>query len=196
MKRLEDRCSTVTKRDKAAQRRGGGPWRRALGGGCLFIISLFLLAPPALAHEGEQGTPAVTDIQEAIAILATHPGSFPQAEIVDHALDKVKDAQAASNSNGVDLHLVVQAQTALEAELLDEALTLLERSVGACPGAPVIDPNAAPRTAPPLASPCPPAAANLLALPSTPLHGAQEAVFLALGGALIIGGLALTRRIR
>ncbi len=186
----------VIRRGEAPQRGGKRRRWRILVGGCLFITGSFLFAPPALAHEGEQGTPAVTDVQEAIAILATHQGSFPQAEVVDQALDKVKDSQTADNTRGVDLGLVRQAQSSLAAERLDEALTLLERSVGACPGAPVIDPDSAPRTPPSLASPCPSPAASLLALSSSPVHGAQEATFLVLGGMLIFGGLALARRIR
>jgi len=159
-------------------------------------VLFFALAPAAFAHEEEKGVPAVTDVQEAIAIIAGHQGSFPEAEVIDLALDKVMDALESDHTEGVDLDLVRQAKPAVENGDLDTALVLLERSIGACPGAPVINPNTAPRTPPALASPCPSPAAHLRGLSSSPVHGAQEPVFLAVAGVLILAGLVLVRRIR
>jgi hypothetical protein len=152
------------------------------------------LASPAMAHEGEESVPAITDVQEAIAILAEHPGSFPVAEVAEHAMDKVGDALESNDTRGVLLDLVQQAKDALDAGRNDVALPLLERSIGACPGAPVIEPENA-RTPPPLSSPCP-SVAHLQALDRTPVGGAEEPVLLALGAVLILAGLALARRIR
>ncbi|HYT81161.1 MAG TPA: hypothetical protein VEQ37_18280 [Actinomycetota bacterium] len=153
------------------------------------------LASPALAHEGEESVPAITDVQEAIAILAEHTGEFPKSEVVDHAADKVHDAMDSNDTRGVRLDLVKQADTALEAGRMGEAVTLLERSIGACPGAPVIEPENAPRTPPTLTSPCP-SVPHLQALDRSPVGGAKEPILIALGAVLILAGLGLARRIR
>ena len=153
------------------------------------------LASPAMAHEGEESVPAITDVQEAIAILAEHPGSFPVAQVAEHAMDKVGDALESNETRGVLLDLVQQAKDALDAGRNEDALTLLERSIGACPGAPVIEPENAPRTPPPLSSPCP-SVAHLQALDRTPVGGAEEPVLLAVSAVLILAGLALARKIR
>ena len=153
------------------------------------------LASPAMAHEGEESVPAITNVQEGIAILAEHPGVFPTAEVIDHAMDKVGDALESEDTSGVLLDLVQQAKDALDAGNIDEALTLLERSIGACPGAPVIEPEDAPRTPPPLSSPCP-SVAHIQALDRSPIGGAKEPVLIAVGAVLILAGLGLARRIR
>jgi len=149
----------------------------------------------ALAHEGEEDVPAITDVQEAIAILAEHPGLFPPEEVTDHAMDKVGDALESNDPRGVALDLVSQAKDALEAGKSSDALTLLERSIGACPGAPVIEPQDAPRTPPALSFPCP-SLAHIQGLDGSPVGGAQEPVLIALGAVLILAGLGLARRIR
>ena len=149
----------------------------------------------ALAHEGEEDVPAITNVQEAIAILAEHPGVFPPADVAEHAMDKVGDALESNDARGVDLDLVQQAEDALDAERQDDALTLLERSIGACPGAPVIEPQDAPRTPPALSSPCP-SLAHLQALDRTPVGGVEKPVLLGIGAVLILAGFGLVRRIR
>lgn len=176
---------------------------RMAGAGGRLIVSFaalialtLVLASPALAHEEEKNVPAITHIQEAIAILAEHIGAFPVAEVIDHAMDKVHDATESNDTRGVQIDLVKQADTALEAGNTTEALTLLERSIGACPGAPVIDPENAPRTPPPLSSPCPSPAAHLQALDRSPVGGVEEPVFIALAAVLILAGLGLAWRIR
>lgn len=153
------------------------------------------LVPQAMAHEGEESVPAITDVQEAIAILAEHAGSFPPADVAEHAMDKVGDALESEDSRGVQLDLVQQAKDALDAGLNDDALTLLERSIGACPGAPVIEPQDAPRTPPPLTSPCP-SVAHIQTLDRTPVGGAEEPVLITVGAVLVLAGLGLARRIR
>jgi hypothetical protein len=153
------------------------------------------LGPPAAAHEGEESVPPITNVQEGIAILAEHQGSFPPAEVIDHAMDKVGDALESEDASGVLLDLVQQAQDALDAGQIDEALILLERSIGACPGAPVIEPQDAPRTPPSLSSPCP-SVAHILPLDRSPVGGTEEPVLIAVGAVLILTGLGLARRIR
>ena len=164
-------------------------------GASLSASTLALSGSPALAHEGEESVPAITDVQEAIAILAEHPGLFPPADVADHAMDKVGDALESQDARGVDIALVKQAESALDAGNLDETLSLLERSIGACAGAPVIDPQDAPREPPPLTSPCPDVP-HLQALDRSALGGTAEPVLLTLGVVLIVGGITLARRIR
>jgi hypothetical protein len=161
------------------------------------VGALVLVLGPttALAHEGEEDVPAITDVQEAIAILAEHPSLFPPEEVTDHAMDKVGDALESNDPRGVALDLVSQAKDALEAGRSADALTLLERSIGACPGAPVIEPQDAPRTPPALSSPCP-SVAHLQSLDRSPVGGAAEPVLISLGVVLILAGLGLARRIR
>ncbi|HEX6581889.1 MAG TPA: hypothetical protein VF195_13625 [Actinomycetota bacterium] len=159
------------------------------------VGSVAALAAPALAHEGEESVPAITNVQEAIAILAEHVGSFPPAEVAEHAMDKVGDALESEDSRGVQLALVQQAKDALEAGRNDDALTMLERSIGACPGAPVIEPQDAPRTPPPLSLPCP-SVAHFQTLDRSPVGGVQEPVLITVGAVLVLAGLGLARRIR
>lgn len=154
------------------------------------VVLTFVLAPPALGHEEEKGVPAITDVQEAIAILATQPG------LMDNAMDKVGDALDSNDTRGVELNLVQQAKAALDAGQVGQALTLLERSIGVCPGAPVIEPENAPRTPPPLSSPCPGPATHLLALNRSPVGGAKEPILIAVGAFLILAGLRIARRVR
>jgi len=165
----------------------------------LAVVGALVLAlgptTAAFAHEGEEDVPAITDVQEAIAILAEHPGLFPPEEVTDHAMDKVGDALESSDTRGVLLDLVAEAKDALDAGKTDDALALLERSIGACPGAPVIEPRDAPRTPPPLSSPCP-SVAHLQGLDRSPVGGAAEPVLIGVGAVLILAGLGLVRRIR
>jgi hypothetical protein len=172
--------------------------RRWLARSLAVVGALALAVGPAsaaLAHEGEESVPAITDVQEGIAILAEHPGLFPPEDVTDHAMDKVGDALESSDPRGVLLDLVSQAKDALEAGKAGDALTLLERSIGACPGAPVIEPQDAPRTPPPLSSPCP-SLAHIQALNRSPIGGAAEPMLIVVGAVLILGGLGLARRIR
>lgn len=173
-------------------------YRRWLPRSLAVIGALALALGPAsvaLAHEGEENVPSITDVQEAIAILAEHPGLFPAEDVIDHAADKVGDALESNDTRGVVLDLVTEAKDALDAGNPDDALTLLERSIGVCPGAPVIEPQDAPRTPPPLSSPCP-SLAHIQALSRSPIGGAAEPVLIAVGAVLILGGLGLARRIR
>lgn len=147
------------------------------------------VAPAASAHMGEENVPAFTDIQEGIAILAGQP------DLMDNAIDKVRDALDSNDQNGVDLPLVRQAYAALQRGDAAGALLLLERSVGACPGAPVLNPKPPPRSPEPLTSPCP-NPHHLVGLSRSAVSGDQESVFLLLAAMMIIAGLVLVRRLR
>jgi len=155
-------------------------------------ITVWLVLAPAtaaFAHMGEENVPAFTDVQEGIAILAGQPA------LMDNAIDKVHDALDSNDQNGVDGALVKQAYAALNRKDLSGALLLLERSIGACPGAPVLNPVAPPRSPAPLASPCP-NPQHLEGLSRSAVGGAQEMVFLVLAFVMIVTGLLLVRRIR
>jgi len=155
------------------------------------VIAWILLgaAPAASAHMGEENVPAFTDIQEGIAILAGQP------DLMDNAMDKVHDALDSNDQNGVDVALVRQAYAALRRGDGANALLLLEQSVGACPGAPVLNPQPPPRSPEPLTSPCP-HPQHLQGLSRSAVGGGQETVFLVLAGVMIVVGLMLARRIR
>ena len=72
---------------------------------CLSLLGalIVLLAGPAFAHAGEENVPAITDVQEAIAILATQP------QLMDNALDKVHDATDSKETLGVNIVLACAA---------------------------------------------------------------------------------------
>ena len=85
-----------------------------------------MVAGPAWAHGGDEaGNTARQDVLQAIAYIVNTPGNM------DAALDKVKDAQAAKDTTGVNLALVRQAQAVVAANQMMSAKALLERSIGA-----------------------------------------------------------------
>ena len=155
----------------------------------VLIVMAFVLgsATAALAHAAEKNVPALTLAQEAIAIIRSQP------ELMDSAADKIKDTLDSSDSKGVDLSLVRQAQKALEAGNLTQTELLLEQAIGACPGQPVVTP-AGIRT-PPITSPCP-KPSHLTALNRVPVRGTARPVLLGLAAVAIAGGLLLARRVR
>ncbi len=148
---------------------------------------VFGSASAAFAHAAEKDVPALTLVQEAIAIIRSQP------DLMDDAADKIKDALDSSDPTGVDLGKVQQAQKTLEAADLAQTELLLEKAIGACPGAPVVTP-AGIRT-PPITSPCP-KPSHLTALNRVPVRGAARPVLLGLAVVAIAGGLLLARRIR
>lgn len=150
-------------------------------------VSVLGFASPALAQDAESNSPALTLVQEAIAIIRSQP------ELTGEAAGKITDALASSDSRGVDLSQVRRAQSALEAGDLGETELLLERAVGACPGQAVATP-AGIRT-PPLSSPCP-APSHLKTLDRKPVGGAARPILLGLAGLAVLGGLVLARRVR
>ena len=103
----------------------------ALVSGALVV----LLSTPAWAHEGEEEVPAITTVEEAIAIIASQP------EQMDAIEDKVADAQESDDTDGVDVGLVKQAGAALDEGDMDATMLLLERSIGVEPGTMMTDPT-------------------------------------------------------
>jgi hypothetical protein len=89
-------------------------------------VWLVLAAPAtAWAHGNEGPVPARQDVLEAIAYIVNAPDNM------DAITDKIKDAQDSDDVSGVDLALVKQAQAAVEANRMDRARDLLQRSIGA-----------------------------------------------------------------
>lgn len=86
-----------------------------------------LPAAPAWAHGEDETTVAYVLIQQALGHLAHGPSHVA----MDQAMEKVDDALDTTDNVGVDLVFVKQAQTALEAEDVDRARTLLEQSIQA-----------------------------------------------------------------
>ncbi|HEX9410693.1 MAG TPA: hypothetical protein VF986_03235 [Actinomycetota bacterium] len=161
---------------------------RTFAAGAVLLV-LLVQSTGALAHEGEQEVPAKTLVQEAIAIIEGQP------DRTDAINDKIGDALEAKDTEGVDLDLVQQAQAAFEAGDMQKTLLLLEQSVGARPGEPVVSPNAGPRTPPPPTSPAPPPA-HLRALDRSRVGGIQGTLLLAAAVVLVLAGGAIARRLR
>ncbi len=106
----------------------------------VLVAGLVVLLPAmaARAHEDEEEVPARTLVQQAIVLIRSQP---EQVEAIE---DKIHDALEATDTEGVDLALLEQADRAFEAGELHEAQDLLERSIGAAPHQVVASPNPEP----------------------------------------------------
>lgn len=156
------------------------------------VATLFVVigAGPAWAgHLGEASMPAKQAVEQAIAIIASQP------ERLDLIAERIKEAIEADDSTGVDGSLVEQAQTAFEGGDLQAAMLLLERSVGARPGQPVVNPNPGPRL-PAAAMPSSGSTSHLLAIGGTRPDGAQTALIASFAVILAAMGFFLVRRYR
>ena len=90
-----------------------------------FVLGLVVLAPPALAHGGDETQEGYLLVQQALGHLAhdtTHTG-------IDLAMEKVDDALAAKDHDGVAVAQVKQAKAALEAMRVEQARALLQDSI-------------------------------------------------------------------
>lgn len=85
-----------------------------------------LAATPATAHEGDSDQASVLVLQ-AIGLIVNKPGDM------DAITDKVNDALEAPKKEGVDLAQVQSAMDALDANHMDQARTLLQRSLEGAP---------------------------------------------------------------
>jgi len=86
---------------------------------------MFVAAGPALAHGDEESGEGYALVQQAIGHLA-HDSS---AAGIMLAMEKVGDALATSDQEGVDVAQLEQAQAALEAGDAEQARPLLEESI-------------------------------------------------------------------
>lgn len=98
------------------------------GGGAvsaLAFLVMFALAMPASADGEGETTEGYLLVQQALGHLA-HDTSH---EGMTLAMEKIEDALATEDQEGVDVAEVEQAKTALEAEQIDTARTLLQASI-------------------------------------------------------------------
>ena len=109
---------------RSAPPRSHPRWRTILPALVLGFAAV-LPAQPASADGEDETTVAYVLIQQALGHLA-HGTSHVA---MDQAMEKIDDALDTTDNTGVDLALVKQAQTALEAEDIDQARTLLEQSI-------------------------------------------------------------------
>ena len=149
--------------------------------------ALLLAAPTTAWAHGDEANESARDlVLTAIAILEAHPGGMHLAD------DKVNDALASKQTKGVNLDLVRQAKTALDAEDLARTTVLLEQAVGACPGAPVLYVPSGPRTPPPGGA-CP-EPQHVRGVPAGSVGSTAKIVLLVLAAAMAaVGGFLLTR---
>lgn len=91
----------------------------------LALLSVTVGAPSALGHGGDESEEAYVLVQQALAHLAhdsTHVG-------VELSMEKVEDALAAEDQEGVAVAEVERARQALEANQVGRARSLLQRSI-------------------------------------------------------------------
>jgi hypothetical protein len=101
-------------------------WLRRAGAiSALAILVTLVLAPPASADGEGETTEGYLLVQQALGHLA-HDTSHEGMAL---ALEKIEDALATEDQEGVDVAAVEQAKTALEAEKIDTARTLLQASI-------------------------------------------------------------------
>jgi hypothetical protein len=164
--------------------------RRVVSRLLLVCVAAFVVALPvesAFAHGDEEGT-ARELVLTAIAIMQTQPGEHTAIE------DKIHDATDSTETAGVDLGLVRQADRAFEAGDLQRTQVLLQQAVSACPGPPILNIPAAPRF--PGGTALCPASASLRALNRSAVGGG-EGVLLGIAAVVLIGlGATLAVRIR
>jgi hypothetical protein len=97
---------------------------RAVAVAVVGILALFIVAPPASAHGGDETQEGYLLVQQALGYLANEPETG-----VDLAMEKVDAVLAAADQEGVDIAAVKQAKTAIEAGQVDQARQLLQGSI-------------------------------------------------------------------
>lgn len=144
---------------------------RVMGAVVIAVALVVTTAAAAAADAVEGDVTAKRYVEEAIRILQGQP------EMADLALEKVNDALKDDETEGVDLTLAGEAQSSLESGSLQDALELLERSIGQKPRP---------------SSPDERAIGGGLAAPS----GTAGAVLLGVAALLGLVGLIVVRRVR
>lgn len=111
---IRDRRSTLT----------GGLWRGVLAI-AIGLLCLYAVAPPAAAHGGDETQEGYLLVQQALGHLAhdTSPTG------IDLAMEKVDDALAAEDQDGVAVADVEKAKRALGAGQVEQARALLQGSI-------------------------------------------------------------------
>ena len=93
----------------------------------MVLLWVSAAAMPASAHGTDESKEGYVLIQQALGHLA-HDGGHVG---MNAAMEKVNDALAAKDHDGVDVAEVRQAKQALDAEQIDQARTLLQASIKA-----------------------------------------------------------------
>lgn len=106
------------------RRVGRRRWAGALAG-ILLVLGGVVSASPAWAHGGGETEEGYQLVQQALGHLA-HDTS---KEGVSLAMEKIDDALATKDQQGVDVDGLKQAQAALEAGQVDEGRALLQKSI-------------------------------------------------------------------
>lgn len=104
----------------------GRPWlRRSAWLVVGILLAMASPASPASAHGAGETEEGFMLVQQALANLAYDPGHNG----MDLAMEKVNDALATKDQEGVDVAQVKQAKAALEAEHVGPARVLLQKSI-------------------------------------------------------------------
>lgn len=98
---------------------------------CLVIGATILPTASAWAHGAGETTEGYVLVQQALGHLAHDSGHAG----VEAAMEKVNDALATGDLSGVDVAEVTQARTALSADRVEQARTLLQHSILVATGA-------------------------------------------------------------
>ena len=91
----------------------------------LLLVFVFALVPPAGAHGGDETEEGYLLVQQALGHLAHETNH----EGIALAMEKVEDALATEDQEGVDVAVLEQAKQALEADQVDKARALLQSSI-------------------------------------------------------------------
>jgi hypothetical protein len=93
----------------------------------MVVLGVSAAAVPASAHGADASKEGYVLVQQALGHLA-HDGGHVG---MDAAMEKINDALAATDHDGVDVAEVQQAKQVLQAEQVDRARSLLQDSIKA-----------------------------------------------------------------
>ncbi len=168
--------------------RVGRRWARLIAAAVL-AVAVLLVSTPAQGHDGDESDRAFDLVRQAIALIVNTPNDH------DAIADKVNDALDAKDTDNVQLPLVQQAKTALDADDMHQVRTLLEQSIGARVHTGAVDPVA-------IGNPPPATGADtgtLAAVDAIPgRHGLNGGDWVLLIISVVVGlaGMALAFRLR
>jgi hypothetical protein len=156
----------------------------------VIAMSAFVLVLPAtaaVAHGGAEGT-AKELVLTAIAIVQTQPKEQAAIE------DKIHDAMDSKQTAGVDTATLRRADEAFQSHDLRRTQLLLQESVHACPGLPILNVASAPPV--PAAPALCPAPSRLRELAGGNVGG-TEGVLLGIAAVILIAlGSTVALRVR
>lgn len=122
---MQVQCTDMGVGRDPARRSFSGRSSRGRFAACVLFVMVFALAPSAGSDEPGETTEGYLLVQQALGHLA-HDTSF---EGLDLAMEKVEDALATEEQDGVDVGTLLQAKTALDAGHVETARTELQASI-------------------------------------------------------------------